>query len=156
MIHLLPGSADERFASELREAGVLTPDVMERIDASLGRPEHCLLDDFLLSGADFINSNEWISWLIRRHGCHRFGRVAWPEDASDWIRESAPVDGNLPYRRCVDGRILVAVLRPDRLPAASERWKASRPLWAAATLGEIRDLKKSWDGVQDEMRRDCV
>lgn len=151
MIHLLPGSADETLVSDLREAGVLTPDVMERIDSFLGRPEHCRLDEFLLSGADFIKSNEWISWLIRRHRCHRFGRVTWPDDASGWIDGAMPADGNLPYRRCADGRVLVAVLRPDKLPATFERLKESRPLWAAATLRELRDLKTAMETHRPQM-----
>jgi len=146
MIHLLPGSPDEIFVSELREAGILTPDVMERIDSSLNRPEHCLLDEFLLAGAGFIKTNDWLSWLIRQHGCHRFGRVAWSGDACAWISEGLPADGNLPYRRCADGRVMVAVLRPDRLPATYERLRDSRPLWAAATLNEILDLKNAWNG----------
>jgi hypothetical protein len=151
MIHLLPGSTDENYVSELREAGVLTPDVMERIDAFLGQPEFCLLDEFLLSGADFIQSNEWISWLIRRHGCHRFGRICWPDDASAWKSEGVTADGNIPYRRCPNGRVLVAVLRPDKLPATLERLKDSHPLWAAATLREIRDLRDAWSASRREM-----
>jgi hypothetical protein len=151
MIHLLSGSTDENFISELKEAGVLAPDVMERIDISLGRPEHCLLDNFLLSGADFIKADEWISFLIRRHGCHRFGRVTWSDDVSAPATGDLPTDGNIPYRRCMDGRAMVAVLRPDKLPATSERLKMSRPLWAAATLHEIRDLRNAWSGSRREM-----
>jgi hypothetical protein len=151
MIHLLPGSADEILASELREAGILTPDVVERIDATLGRPEHCLLDDFLLSGAGFIRTNEWLSWLIRRHGCHRFGRVVRPVDGSAWTGIGMPADGNIPYRLCADGRLLVAVLRPDKLQATFERLKDSRPLWAAATLREIGDLRTSLSAFCPEL-----
>lgn len=151
MIHLLPGSPDEILASELREAGILTPDVVERIDASLGRPEHCLLDDFLLSGANFIRTNEWLSWLIRRNGCHRFGRVVRPVDGSAWTGDGVPADGNIPYRYCADGRLLVAVLRPDKMPATVERLKDSRPLWAAATLREIGELRASLNDFRPEL-----
>jgi hypothetical protein len=151
MIHLVPGSGDETLVSELREAGVLTPDVMEHIDASLGRPEDCLLDEFLLSGAEFIRENDWISWLIRRHGCHRFGRVFWPDNGSAWINGCLPDDGNIAYRRCANGDVLVAVLRPDKIPDTSERLKGVRPLWAAATLREIRDLRATWNRPPADM-----
>jgi hypothetical protein len=151
VIHLLPGSTDEALASELRESGILTPDVIERIDAALGRPEHCDLDDFLLSGAEIIKAADWLSWLIRRHGCHRFGRVAWHEDAREWLRGGMPDDLNLPYRRCADGRPLVAVLRPDKVTLTVERMRKETPVWAAATLAEVRALKIAWERQTAEM-----
>ena len=144
MIHLPPGSGDAEFLADLKEAGILTPDVIERIDASLGRPENGTLDGFLVAGADFVRTDHWLSWLIRSHGCHRFGRVNWREEAAEWARTGAPSEANIPYRRCGDGSLLVAVLRPDRLPASAERWRTSRLLRAAATLGEIRELKSAW------------
>jgi len=147
MIQLMPDSGDDILVSELREAGVLTPDVVEHIDASLGRPEDCPLDEFLLSGAELIRENDWISWLIRRHGCHRFGRVSWPDDGAAWMNGGLPADGNIAYRRCANGDVLVAVLRPDKVPDTSERLKGVRPLWAAATLREIRDLRAAWNGL---------
>jgi hypothetical protein len=141
MIYFTPASADGQLLSELKDASVLTPDVIDRVYSAMGRPESGTLDEFLQAGADFIPHNGWLTWLIRRHGCHRFGKVAWHETAVAWPEDECFCDGNIPYRTCANDRVLVAVSRPDRLDATRRRLRPLRPLWAAATLGEIRELK---------------
>lgn len=141
MIHFNPASADGRLLAELKDAGVLSPDIIEQIYAAMGRPENGTLDEFLQAGADFIRENDWLSWLIRRHGCHRFGRAIRHETATLWEECGLPADGNFPYRRCGTGHVLVAVSRPDRFEGTQRRVKGFRPLWAAATLREILDLR---------------
>ena len=130
--------------AELRDTGVLAPDLIDRIDAAMGRPESGTLSDFLLAGADLIPEKPWLSWLIRRHRCHRFGRVLWHEEALDWARDGLPSTGNLPFRKGEPGCVLVAVLRPDCLEATSRSFPAARLHWAAGTLGEIRQLHLAW------------
>ena len=144
MMHLLGGAPDHELLAELKEAGILAPDTIERIDASLGRPEAGALDDFLLAGAGVISEKDWLGWLIRRHGCHRFGLVSWDDEALRW-RPAGEIAGcNLPYRAAADGRPMVAVLRPDQLPATAAVLQGARPLWAAASLEEIRALRRAW------------
>ena len=134
-------SADESLFADLRDAGVVTPDAINRIDEAMGRPEGATLDEFLLAGADHIPEADWLYWLIRRHGCHRFGRVRWDPASLRVIPDPAPADPNLPYRMCREGSLLVAVLRPDLRDATRERLPDRRLLWAAATLREIRTLR---------------
>ncbi len=85
MIHFIDSARDGELIAELRDEGVLARDVIALIDESMGRPESGTLNDFLLAGADFIPEKAWLSWLIRRYGCHRFGHV-W----HGWMR---PLDG---------------------------------------------------------------
>jgi hypothetical protein len=111
----------------------------------MGRPESGTLNEFLLAGADFISENNWISWLIRRYGCHRFTRAVWRNECAAWARDSLPPDGNLPYRRCDDGAVLVAVLRPDRREVTAKRFGEQTTIhWSASTLRELRDLHAAW------------
>src|ERR1019366_4079099 len=124
MMHFTNPAGDGPFFAELRESGILAPDVIDRINESMGRPESGTLNDFLLAGADLIPEKPWLSWLIRRHGCHRFGRVVWHEEALGWAHEGLPPEGNLPFRQNAPGRLLVAVLRPDCREATSRRLKA--------------------------------
>jgi len=141
MLHFLDAATDGEWMAELKDAGLLAPDQIDRIDALMGRPETGTLNEFLLAGAEVVPEKAWLSWLIRHHGCHRYGRavdrgavIRWPGG------DPVPADGNLPFRQCEDGTLLVAVLRPDRLPATGARLSA--PAWhpAAATLREVRDL----------------
>jgi hypothetical protein len=85
-MHFLNPALDGELMAELRDTGVLAPDLIDRIEAAMGRPECGTLNDFLLAGADLIPEKPWLSWLIRRHGCHRFGRVAWHDEAGAWVR----------------------------------------------------------------------
>jgi len=143
MMHFIEPAADGELMAELRDAGLLAPDAIERIDALMGRPETGTLNDFLLAGAEIVPEKPWLSWLIRRHGCHRFGRVAWQGTAAAWAQGGLPEEGNLPYRACPDGSLLLAVLRPDLLAGTGRRW--SEPLQhAAATLPELRALHAAW------------
>lgn len=144
MMHFTNPSIDGPCLAELREVGVLTPDVIERIDESIGRPETGTLNEFLLVGTDLIPEGAWLTWLIRRHGCHRFGRVQWHRDTAMWAKEASPAEGNLPYRSCADGVLLVAVLRPDVMPMTIQRWPTVRLHGAAATLRELRELHQHW------------
>jgi hypothetical protein len=144
MMHFLEPRADADLLAELRDAGLLTPETIERIDVRMGRPESGRLDDFLLAGAGDIPAPDWIAWLIRRHGCHRFGPVRWNE-ALGRGPQIEPVDSpNLPYGMSRDGGLLVAVLRPDLRSALERRRLAPRLLWAAATLRECADLRSAW------------
>jgi hypothetical protein len=143
-MHFMDPTPDTELLAALKDEGVLAPDIVARIDESMGRPESGTLDAFLLAGAEHIPEKAWLSWLIRRHGCHRFGRVGWREEAAGWAGQGVPPDGNLPFRRCADGSVLVAVLRPDRLPATVARLGVTRVHPAAATLREIRDLAAEW------------
>jgi hypothetical protein len=143
MMHFAEPAADGELMAELRDAGLVAPDAIERIDALMGRPETGTLNEFLLAGAAVIPERPWLTWLIRRHGCHRFGRVAWPGEAGAWARAELPADGNLPYRECEDHSLLLAVLRPDLLAATGRRWPG-RLHRAAATLAEIRALHAAW------------
>ncbi len=147
MMHFIDRDADGALAGELREAGLLAPHLIDRIDAALGRPETGTLDAFLLAGAACIPERAWLSWLIRRHGCHRFGRVAWSDDVAEIARDGFPPEGNLPFRRCADGTLLTALFRPDRREATARRFTSFRLAWAAATLEEVRELHASWRRV---------
>jgi hypothetical protein len=129
--------------AELKDAGLLAPDVIDRIDAILGRPETGTLNEFLLAGAGVIPERPWLTWLIRRHGCHRFGRVAWQGEGAPWAQSEPTEPGNLPYRECDDRSLLVAVLRPDLLGETERRWPGPQHR-AAATLAEIRALHAAW------------
>jgi hypothetical protein len=145
MMHFTEPAADGELMAELRDAGILAPDAIDRIDALLGRPEIGTLNEFLLAGAEIIPEKPWLTWLIRRHGCHRFGRVTWQAEAAAWAQRDRPAEGNLPYRECEDHSLLVAVLRPDLLALTSSQW--SVPLHrAAATLAELRELHAAWTG----------
>ena len=143
-MHFTDPSLDAPMLTELKEMGLLTPATIERIDQALDRPETGTLNEFLLGGAEIIPERDWLSWLIRRHGCHRFGRVAWREEAAAWAQIDPPADGNLPYRRGLKGDPLIALLRPDRWEATAARFGGARPHRAAATLGEIRELARAW------------
>jgi len=143
-MHFINPAPDGELMAELRDAGVLAPDMIDRIEAAMGRPECGTLNDFLLAGADIIPAQPWLSWLIRRHGCHRFGRVAWHDEAGAWVRDGPSADGNLPFRRGAPDCALVAVLRPDCREATSRWVKVPRLHWAAGTLGEIRQLHLAW------------
>jgi hypothetical protein len=144
MMHFTSPAADNEMLAELRDALVLSPDVIERIDSAMGRPESGTLNDFLLAGAEIVPERPWLFHLIRRHGCHRFGRVGWHGEAAPCSGGGWPDDGNAPYRRCADGSFLLAILRPDHLPATLGRMKPARLHRAAATLCEIRDLRTAW------------
>ncbi len=136
--------ADEAWAAELREAGLLDPDIADRIDRALGRPESVALNAFLLAGADWIPERPWLGWMIRRHGCHRYGPVSWAGGTAGGEDDGMPSDGNLPCGACGDGARIIAVLRPD-LREETRRRFPGRPLhWAAATLSEIRSLHEAW------------
>jgi hypothetical protein len=152
MMHFMDPAADGELLAELKDASVLAPDAIARIDALLGSPESGALNDFLLAGADIIPEPAWLTWLIRRHDCHRFGRVTWHDEAARWARGGVPPECNLPYRPTADGAILVAVLRPDRRAATTARLTpapadplAPRLHWAAATLREMRELRTAWE-----------
>ena len=145
MMHFVDAARDSPLLAELRDEGVLAPDVVSRIDEALGRPETGTLCDFLLAGAPFIPETPWLSWLIRRHGCHRFGRALWCGDGEEWACGEAPPGSNLPYRSCADGSILVAVLRPDLMDATAARLGSRRLHRAAATPAEIRALRSAWN-----------
>lgn len=144
MMHFIDAVPDGQLLAELKDSGVLTPDAIDRIHGEMGRPETGTLSEFLLSGAGCIPEKPWLYWLIRRHGCHRFGRVALRGDAAAIRAEESAGDGNLPFRVCADGGLLVAVLRPDLRDALEKRRLAPRLLWAAATLKESTDLRAAW------------
>jgi hypothetical protein len=143
-MHFNQVEADGGLLADLKDAGILDPGTMERIHESMGRPESGTLSDFLLAGAELIPENPWLYWLIRRHGCHRFGRVAWPaeKDTLGGVPSSGPP--NLPYRCTAEGAWMVAVLRPDQLAVTASLLAPRRLLWAAGTLLELRNLRNSW------------
>ena len=122
----------------------MNPRAIEKIGELLGRPETCTLNDFLLAGCGIIPERDWLSWLIRRHGCHRFGRVAWDSGITLPTGPDAETEPNLPYRMAAGGRALVAMLRPDLADATRKRLGPVRPLWAAATLSELGALRAAW------------
>lgn len=142
MMHFIDAAPDGALLAELKDAGVLTPDVIDRTHGEMGRPETGTLSDFLLSGAGCIPEKPWLYWLIRRHGCHRFGRAVLHGDAVDVA--GAAEDDNLPYRLCSDGSLLVAVLRPDLLEPTVRRLSPRPVHRAAAALSELRDLRAAW------------
>jgi hypothetical protein len=144
MMHFVDAAADGPWLAELREAGLLAPHLLERIDAALGRPETGTLDELLLAGADWIPERAWLAWMIRRHGCHRFGSPAWTGDLADLARGGLPAAGNLPYLRCPDGTLLTALFRPDRREATLRGFQPRRLAWAAATPAEVRELRAAW------------
>ena len=123
-MHLIDPAADGELLAELKEFGILNPDTIGRIDLSLGRPESGTLNDLLMAGDRFIPEKDWLSWLIRRHGCHRFGRVAWRPEASAWARPEMAAEHNLTYRQTADGRP-IEFRRPQvpdlRIPRATGR-----------------------------------
>lgn len=129
--------AERELVAELKEAGLLTPIIMEQISRSLARSDRAGLDDFLLAGAPFIPERDWLSWLIRRHRCYRFGPVRLAADAETW--KATVVGPNLPYLQRPSGDHLVGILRPD-LPAGG--WRA------AATLSELGELRKAWNQLR--------
>jgi len=143
-MHFLDPKTDGEFMAELRDAGLLPPDVLECIDAVMGRPETGTLDELLLAGAEAISEPDWIAWLIRRHGCHRFGPVGWAAAAGARVHGEFAGISNLPYDVSADGGLLMATLRPDRRAETAEHFGATRLLWAAATLRESRALRSAW------------
>ncbi|HEX3728418.1 MAG TPA: hypothetical protein VHV47_01345 [Opitutaceae bacterium] len=137
--------ADAALLADLKDAGLLTPDILEGMEAAAGRPEEATLNEYLLAGAERVSEEAWLAWLIRRHGCHRYGRVSWRAEAQAWARSGLPPEGNLPCRACADGRhALLAVMRPDRIAASERRYPGLIWLRAAATLPEMRDLHSAW------------
>ncbi len=153
MMHFIDAVPDGLLLAELKDSGVLTPDAIDRIHGEMGRPETGTLSEFLLSGAGCIPEKPWLYWLIRRHGCHRFGRVALRGDAAGIRAEDGAGDGNLPFRVCADGGLLVAVLRPDLRAATARRLAPLRLDWAAATLAELKALGEAWRRVRAEVRQ---
>lgn len=151
MISFLQGSEDDLFLLELRDVGIITPDITKKIEASLVRNSQINLSEFLIAGADYINQGQWLSYLIRFKGCYRFGAVNWNEQAKLWSYQGLPSDANFPYLLTGEQRGMVAILRPDRLKETASRLKALRPLWAAPTLNEIKALRKAW--VESYTRR---
>jgi len=142
---------DRELLAELKEAGLVTPITLESICARLVPGEEPGLSEFLLAGADLVPEADWLTWMIRRHGCFRFGPVHLAADfgSERWqalaYRELPPLEQhpNLPYAMLpvpAAGRpaCLVAVLRPD-YPVPG--------LPAAATLPEIRDLRRRWSAT---------
>jgi hypothetical protein len=117
---------------------------MESIDRDLDRPETGTLNEFLLAGADFISEPDWLSWLIRQHECHRFGRVTGPAETLAFAPGGPGSEGNPPFRRDAAGHPWVAVLRPDRWAETVTRLGGPPPRRAAATLTELRDLHDAW------------
>jgi hypothetical protein len=147
MIHFRDAVVDGEWMAELKDAGLLAPDGIDRIFKLMGRPEIGTLNEFLLAGADHVPENAWLSWLIRHHGCHRYGKAVWRGEAISWEQNGLPPEGNLPYRQCADNNaLIVAVLRPDLLHATGERLKPRAWYRAAATLREMRDLHDVWRG----------
>lgn len=126
--------------AEIREAGLITPATIERIDVALGRPERLRLAQVLLAGRDWIDENEWIVWLVRRWSCTRFGPVRFADRLGVAVTADLSAEANLPYRRTADGRLMLAVLRPDLAGAGALR--------AAATLREMQDLRQAWRRAQ--------
>jgi hypothetical protein len=143
MLHF-PDAVDREWLAEIKDAGLLAPDAIERIHGLMGRPESAPLNDFLIAGAGVVAEGPWLSWLIRRHGCHRHGKPTGPLALPLAPSEGIPPDGNLAYRRGADSSILVAVLRPDLLPATAQRlaggWHRS-----AVTLREMGALRLALD-----------
>jgi hypothetical protein len=153
MMHLNSADNDDSLLAELKDAEVLDPGSIERIHEAMGRPESGSLTEFLLAGADIIPGNPWLTWLIRRHGCHRFGRVSWRQGEAGWGIAPAAMGPNLPYRRTTEGVFLVAVLRPDLLAATAKRLSPHRLLRAAGTLSELRDLRNDCLGPPPRIGR---
>jgi len=147
MIPFLDPAADEPLAAELKDAGLLAPDILGRIEAALGRPETATLNEMLLAGAEWIPEKAWLSWLIRAHGCHRHGPVAWTEEMAEWARRGVPPEGNLPYRLGSDNLALVALMRPDLKAGTERRFAGPTIAWSAATLAEMRELHRAWSAA---------
>ncbi len=143
---------DRELLAELKEAGLVTPITLEAICGRLGTREDPGLSEFLLAGFDLIGEADWLTWMIRRHGCYRFGPVQLAADFGSERWQAAvgggelpplPQHPNLPYALLpvpASGRpaCLVAVLRPDH-PVAG--------LPAAATLKELRELRQRWNAL---------
>jgi len=139
---------DRELLAELKEVGLVTPITLEAICEQLGSRDEVGLSEFLLAGADLIDVPEWLTWMIRHHGCYRFGpvRLAASLGPEGW-QDEGPGEfhrilhsPNLPYARLpvpAVGRAasLIGVLRPD-YPIAG--------LPAAATLPELRELRNRW------------
>ena len=145
-------SRDRELLAELKEAGLVTPITLEAICGRLAAREDPGLSEFLLAGAELIDEADWLTWMIRRHGCYRFGPVQLAADFGSERWQAAVGGGelfplsqhpNLPYALLpvpAAGRAacLVAVLRPDH-PIAG--------LPAAATLAELRELRGRWSAL---------
>jgi hypothetical protein len=144
MMHFHEPARDGTLLTELKEFGILTPQVMEKIDRELERPETGTLNEFLLAGADFISEPDWLTWLIRQHECHRFGRALSQDETLAFAPGGPGPEGNPPFRRDAEGHPLVAVLRPDRWEETVARLGGTAPLRAAATLAEVRELQEAW------------
>lgn len=135
--------AERALLAELKEAAIITPAVTEAIQVALGRAEHYSFEEFLLAGAEAIDERHWLSWLIRQQNCLRFGPVVLDgAEAEGWPPPAArdePLPANLPYARLKSGAFLYGVLRPD---VAVEGYRA------AATLTELRELRRAWERVR--------
>ncbi len=135
---------DGEFMAGLRDAGILTPDLIEKIDTVMGPPDSGALTNFLLAGAEIIPELAWLTWLIRRHGCHRVGAVALHSDTLSAITNRDSLGDNLPYRLTADDSFLIAVVRPDRWAADTSIFAPRRCIKVAATLREARALRTAW------------
>ncbi|MDP3072661.1 MAG: hypothetical protein Q8N18_20370 [Opitutaceae bacterium] len=144
MMRFQNSARDGEFMAGLRDAGILTPDLIDRIDAAMGRPDSGALTDFLLAGAEIIPELAWLTWLIRRHGCHRVGPVALQPDTLAAIANRDALGDNLPYRFTADDSLLIAVVRPDRWAEEAQLLTPRRCIKVAATLREARALRTAW------------
>ncbi len=144
MMRFQNAARDGEFMAALRDAGILTPDLIEKIDAAMGRPDSGALTDFLLAGAEVIPELAWLTWLIRQHGCHRVGPVALQPDTLDAVTNREALGENLPYRFTADDSFLIAVVRPDRWASDTANLAPRRCIKVAATLREARALRTAW------------
>lgn len=144
MMRFQNAARDGECMATLRDAGILTPDFIEKIDVVMGRPESGALTDFLLAGAEIIPELAWLTWLIRRHGCHRVGSVALQPDTLAALTNRDALGDNLPYRFTADDSLLIAVVRPDLWVADTANLAPRRGIKVAATLREARALRTAW------------
>lgn len=144
MMRFQNSARDGEFMAGLRDAGILTPDLIDRIDAAMGRPDSGALTDFLLAGAEIIPELTWLTWLIRRHGCHRVGPVTLQSDTLAAITNRDTLGDNLPYRFTADDSLLIALVRPDRWAEETQILTPRRCIKVAATLREARALRTAW------------
>lgn len=151
-MHLLEPHIDELLMAEMRDEGVLTPRLLEKMDQQIGGAEAIRLSDALLLIADDMPENIWINWLVHVHNCARLHKIfvdsAMLREAG-FSRAQARAfieSGNYPAVKCRDGW-MVALTRPDLFARTAEALPGVPLFRLAPTLPEARELKRAFTRI---------
>jgi hypothetical protein len=150
-MYFLNPQADEAFYRELTAEGVLRPEDRAKMEHTCGSPETGTLNSLLMAGAELVNKDRWLSWLVRGYGYPRVQQIK-PEAFFIKSNRYEPArikifleTNNYPCRKLPNGGVVVAVGRPD-LISAIERALAPTPFEPmAASLPELKAIRKLYE-----------